>query len=67
MAQIGDKLAKPKSIHYIDNEKFLKEMVIYKREFDEAKAKDELPPMISEYLGDCFMKIAQRLSLDLIL
>ena len=57
-----DILAKPKSIHYIDNEKFLKEMVIYKRELDEAKSKDELPPMISEYLGDCFMKIAQRLS-----
>ena len=55
-------MAKPKSIHYIDNEKFLKEMVIYKRELDEAKSKDELPPMISEYLGDCFMKIAQRLS-----
>ena len=57
-----DILAKPKSIHYIDNEKFLKEMVIYKRELDESKSKDELPPMISEYLGDCFMKIAQRLS-----
>ena len=57
-----DILAKPKSIHYIDNEKFLKEMVIYKRELDEAKSKDELPPMISEYLGECFMKIAQRLS-----
>ena len=55
-------LAKPKSIHYIDNEEFLKEMVIYKREFDEAKSRDELPPMISEYLGECFMKIAQRLS-----
>ena len=55
-------MAKPKSIHYIDNEKFLKEMIIYKREFDEAKSRDELPPMISEYLGECFMKIAQRLS-----
>ena len=37
-------------------------MIIYKREFDEAKSKNELPPMISEYLGECFMKIAQRLS-----
>jgi len=55
-------LAKPKSIHYIDNEKFLKEMIIYKRGFNEAKSRDELPPMISEYLGECFMKIAQRLS-----
>jgi DNA-directed RNA polymerase specialized sigma subunit len=56
-------LAKVKPIHYVDNEKFLKEMIIYKRGFDEAKEKDELPPMISEYLGECFMKIAQRLSL----
>mgnify|MGYP003131394132 CR=1 FL=1 len=55
-------MAKPKSIHYIDNEKFLKEMVIYKRQFDDAKALNIEPPMISEYLGDCFMKIAQRLS-----
>ena len=55
-------MAKPKSIHYIDNEKFLKEMVIYKREYNEAKSKNEEPPMISEYLGECFMKIAQRLS-----
>jgi len=56
------KRAKVKPIHYVDNEKFLKEMIIYKRGFDEAKSKDELPPMISEYLGECFMKIAQRLS-----
>ena len=55
-------MAKVKPIHYVDNEKFLKEMIIYKRGFDEAKEKDELPPMISEYLGECFMKIAQRLS-----
>jgi len=56
------RLAKVKPVHYVDNEKFLKEMIIYKRGFDEAKVKDELPPMISEYIGECFMKIAQRLS-----
>ena len=55
-------MTKPKSVHYIDNEKFLKEMIIYKREFDEAKSKNEPQPIISEYLGECFMKIAQRLS-----
>ena len=55
-------MAKVKPVHYVDNEKFLKEMIIYKRGFDEAKEKGELPPMISEYLGECFMKIAQRLS-----
>ena len=55
-------MTKPKSVHYIDNEKFLKEMIIYKRKFDEAKSKNKPQPMISEYLGECFMKIAQRLS-----
>ena len=63
--EIGGRLAKREKVkpaHYVDNEKFLKEMIIYKAAFDEAKSKDELPPMISEYLGECFMKIAQRLS-----
>jgi len=54
-------LAKVKPVHYVDNEKFLKEMIIYKRGFDEAKEKEETPPMISEYLGECFKKIAQRI------
>jgi hypothetical protein len=55
-------LAKAKSVHYVDNEKFLKEMVIYKREYNTAKEAGEDPPMISEYVGECFMKIANRLS-----
>ena len=55
-------MTKPKSVHYVDNEKFLKEMVIYKKQYNEAKKLGEEPPMISEYVGECFMKIANRLS-----
>ena len=37
-------------------------MVIYKDQFNQAKKDGSPPPQISEYLGECFMKIAQRLS-----
>ncbi len=55
-------MPKSKPVHYVDNEKFLKEMVIYKDQFNQAKKDGSPPPQISEYLGECFMKIAQRLS-----
>ena len=55
-------MTKPKSVHYVDNEKFLREMVIYKKEYNAAKEAGKEPPMISEYVGECFMKIANRLS-----
>ena len=55
-------MAKAKSVHYVDNEKFLKEMKIYKKQYDDAKKAGEPLPMITEYLGERFMKIAQRLS-----
>ena len=53
---------KQKKIHYVDNQKFLEEMIIYKGKCNEAKNKGEPEPQISEYVGECFMKIAQRLS-----
>ena len=37
-------------------------MVIYKKEYNAAKEAGKEPPMISEYVGECFMKIANRLS-----
>ena len=55
-------MTKPKSVHYVDNEKFLREMIIYKKEYNTAKEAGKEPPMISEYVGECFMKIANRLS-----
>ena len=57
-----EKKQKPKKIHYVDNQKFLEEMIVYKGKCKDAKSKGELEPQISEYVGECFMKIAQRLS-----
>ena len=53
---------KGNKIHYVDNAKFLEAMIEYKGEYDDAKKNDKDLPMISEYLGSVFLKIAQRLS-----
>ena len=54
--------AKKKTIHYIDNSKFLEEMIKHRDGVAAAKLKDKIPPPVPEYIGECFMKIAQRLS-----
>ena len=58
-------MAKKKSIHYVDNKKFHEEMVLYKNHCADVKKKDpdSLVPIIPDYIGDCFMRIAERLSL----
>ncbi len=53
---------KQKKIHYVDNQKFLEEMIVYKGKCKDAKNRGEPSPQISEYVGECFMKIANRLS-----
>jgi len=57
-----EKKQKPKKIHYVDNQKFLEEMIVYKGKCKDAKNRGESEPQISEYVGECFMKIANRLS-----
>ena len=53
---------KKNPLHYVDNEQFLESMIKYKNEIKQAKETDEPPPLIPEYLGECFLKIANRLS-----
>ncbi len=50
------------AVHYVDNQKFLEEIIEYQNQRKYAKeAEEELPPC-PEYIGECFLKIAQRLS-----
>ena len=51
---------KPK--HYVNNADFLAALVEYKRLCDEAKKKKEQDPQIPNYIGECFLKIADHLS-----
>lgn len=48
--------------HYIDNKRFLAEMVQWKRDIREAEDSGDERPPVSDYIGQCFMKIAERLS-----
>jgi len=50
------------AVHYVDNQKFLEEIIEYRNQRKYAQeAGEELPPC-PEYIGECFLKIAQRLS-----
>jgi len=48
--------------HYVDNQRFLEEISEYQRERIQAKENNEESPPCPEYIGECFMKIANRLS-----
>ena len=50
------------SVHYIDNTVFLKAMGEYKKECNKAAKNEERLPPVTDYIAECFMKIAQRLS-----
>jgi hypothetical protein len=51
-----------KKQHYVDNKKFLEEIVKYREAVETAKLQDRPKPRITHYLGDCFLKIATHLS-----
>ena len=51
---------KPK--HYVNNADFLKALVDYKESCAEAKKAEKDDPQIPNYVGECFLKIAEHLS-----
>ena len=51
-----------KKQHYVDNEKFLVVMSDYREKHLQAKDNDTELPIIPDYAGECFLKIAERLS-----
>ena len=51
-----------KKQHYVDNERFLEVMSDYREKYLEAKDNDTELPIIPDYAGECFLKIAERLS-----
>ena len=54
-------MPKKKSEHYVNNREFLEALVVYRKKVLEAKAKGEPLPRIPNYLGECFLKIANHL------
>ena len=55
-------MAKKKSEHYVNNKELLAALIDYRAEVAVNKMKDLPKPRISNYLGECFLKIATHLS-----
>lgn len=52
----------PKTAHYVDNEKFYRVLVGWIRDCTEAEANGINTPRIPEYIGECVLKICEKLS-----
>ena len=50
------------SEHYVNNKEFLEALVVFKAKCSAAKEAGEPRPQISNYIGECFLKIATYLS-----
>lgn len=51
-----------KTRHYINNEDFLNALIDYRAKCDEAKKAGKEEPIVPNYIGECFIKIAEHLS-----
>tara|TARA_X000000368_G_scaffold418092_1_gene416509 strand:+ start:2643 stop:3134 length:492 start_codon:yes stop_codon:yes gene_type:complete len=51
-----------RSIHYVNNKEFLAALIAYKSEVSDAEHLGKPKPRITNYLGECFLKIATHLS-----
>ena len=47
---------------YIDNKLFYEKMIDWKKLVDEAEEQGEDRPPVTEYIGECFVKIAEHLA-----
>lgn len=57
------KKLKPKEKpHYVNNREFSYAVVDYVKAVNDAIAKDEVPPKVTDYIATCFMKISEGLS-----
>ena len=48
--------------HYVDNKKFLEAMIEYRDKCEKAKNRNRKKPEVTNYIGECFLKIANHLS-----
>ena len=53
---------KKKPEHYVNNKEFLQAMILYKRSVNKAIKTKVTNPPVPDYIGECFLKIANHLS-----
>ena len=55
-------MPKKKSEHYVNNKELLQALIVYREKVAHAKENDLPKPRITNYLGECFLKIATHMS-----
>ena len=55
-------MPRKKSEHYVNNKELLEALIVYRAKVAHAKENDLPKPRITNYLGECFLKIATHLS-----
>ena len=53
---------KTQKAHYVDNKRFLQAMIEHREKCRVAEEKGKKKPDVSNYIGECFLKIANHLS-----
>ena len=51
-----------KKEHYVNNKEFLEAMKLYRKSVNKAKKEKQPKPPVTDYIGSCFLKIANHLS-----
>ena len=55
-------MPRKKTEHYVNNKEFLEALIVYRTKVQEAKDQGLPKPRITNYIGECFLKIATHLS-----
>ena len=55
-------MPRKESEHYVNNKELLQALIVYREKVAHAKENDLPKPRITNYLGECFLKIATHLS-----
>jgi hypothetical protein len=51
-----------KNSHYVDNKKLLQELIVHRNKVIESKQNQQKKPKLSNYVGECILLIANKLS-----
>ncbi len=55
-------MARAKGEHYVNNKEFLQAMIEWRASVEDAENSGKTPPPVTNYIGECFLKIATHLS-----
>jgi len=67
MADEEPKLKPKQKPHYVDNKKFLIAMTEYRELRIKAEEEGKRRPTVTNYIGECYLKIANHYHIDLTL